>query len=87
MVGEQPLPHLVMERLRGRDLATILRGKRPMSHDKVLDLIRQVGAGITAAGAAGIIHRDLKPQNLFLAGSTWKVLDFGCRDSPTPATR
>jgi hypothetical protein len=76
-VGEQPLPHLVMERLRGRDLGAILRVKRVMRHDKVVDLVRQVGAGITAAGAAGIIHRDLKPQNLFRAGTTWKILDFG----------
>ena len=77
-IGEQPLPHLVMERLRGKDLATILRGKRAaLSHDKVVDLVRQVGAGITAASAKGIVHRDIKPQNLFLAGTTWKILDFG----------
>ncbi len=76
-VGEMPLPHLVMERLRGRDLGAMLRAKKSMSHDRVLDLVVQVGAGITAAGAAGIIHRDLKPQNLFLNGTTWKVLDFG----------
>jgi serine/threonine protein kinase len=76
-IGEQPLPHLVMERLRGRDLSAILRGKRALPTDRVVDLVRQVGAGITAAGAAGIIHRDLKPQNLFLSGTTWKILDFG----------
>jgi serine/threonine-protein kinase len=76
-IGEQPLPHLVMERLRGKDLATILRGKAKLSEAKIIDMLRQVGAGITAAGAAGIIHRDLKPQNVFLAGVTWKVLDFG----------
>jgi len=75
-VGEEPLPHLVMERLYGRDLAAILR-ERAMSHAKIVDVLRQVGAGITVAGAAGIIHRDLKPQNVFLAGTTWKVLDFG----------
>jgi len=67
----------VMERLRGRDLATILRGKGKLSESKILDMLRQVGAGITAAGAAGIIHRDLKPQNVFQSGTTWKVLDFG----------
>ncbi len=76
-VGEQPLPHLVMERLRGKDLATILRGRRAMPHDQVIDLLRQAGAGVTAAGAVGVIHRDLKPQNLFHSGTTWKVLDFG----------
>jgi len=67
----------VMERLRGRDLSTILRTKRAMAPDRVVDLIRQVGAGITAAGAAGVIHRDLKPQNVFHHGTTWKILDFG----------
>jgi serine/threonine-protein kinase len=78
-VGREPLPHLVMERLRGRDLSAILRGKTKssMSHEQIIDMLRQAGTGITAAGAAGIIHRDLKPQNLFLAGKTWKVLDFG----------
>jgi eukaryotic-like serine/threonine-protein kinase len=76
-VGEEPLPHLVMERLDGRDLASLLRERRVLSHERVMDLVRQAGAGITAAGVAGIIHRDLKPQNLMLAGSTWKVLDFG----------
>jgi serine/threonine-protein kinase len=76
-IGEQPLPHLVMERLRGRDLATILRGNRLLSHGEVVDLIRQVGHGISAAAAAGIVHRDLKPQNVFRDGTTWKILDFG----------
>ena len=76
-VGEQPLPHLVMERLRGRDLAEILRKPRAMGHDRVVEMLRQVGAGITAAWAAGVIHRDLKPQNVFNADGIWKVLDFG----------
>ncbi len=76
-VGEQPLPYLVMERLEGMTLAEILKGKRFMSAGEVGDLILQIGAGITAAAAAGIVHRDLKPQNLFLHRGEWKVLDFG----------
>ena len=76
-IGEEPLPHLVMERLHGRDLSSILRETRVLAPDKVIDVLQQVGAGITAAGAAGVIHRDLKPQNIFLAGDTWKILDFG----------
>jgi serine/threonine-protein kinase len=76
-VGESPVPFMVMERLEGMTLAEMLRGRRGLSSDEVLDLVAQVGAGITAAAAAGIVHRDLKPQNVFLHHGTWKVLDFG----------
>ncbi|MEO6776114.1 MAG: protein kinase, partial [Kofleriaceae bacterium] len=54
-VGEEPLPFLVMERLTGSDLAAMLRAVRVLPHDDVIDLVRQVGAGVAAAGAAGII--------------------------------
>jgi eukaryotic-like serine/threonine-protein kinase len=76
-VGEHPVPYLVMERLEGMTLGEILKGKRAMSGGEVGDLILQIGAGITAAAAAGVIHRDLKPQNLFLHRGEWKILDFG----------
>jgi hypothetical protein len=76
-VGEQPVPYLVMERLEGETLAGLLRGKRTLSSGDIVEMIRQVGAGVTAARAAGIVHRDLKPQNVFLDGRTWKILDFG----------
>jgi hypothetical protein len=76
-VGEAPVPYLVMERLEGTTLSEILRGKRVLSAGEVIDLVTQIGAGITAAAAAGIVHRDLKPQNLFLHRGAWKILDFG----------
>jgi serine/threonine-protein kinase len=76
-VGEQPVPYLVMERLEGQTLAELLRGRRAFTPQEIVDLVRQVGTGITAAADAGIIHRDLKPQNVFLDHGTWKILDFG----------
>jgi serine/threonine protein kinase len=76
-IGEHPVPYLVMERLEGMTLAEMMRGRRALSPDEVIELVAQVGAGITAASAAGIVHRDLKPQNVFLDRGTWKVLDFG----------
>jgi eukaryotic-like serine/threonine-protein kinase len=76
-VGEQPVPYLVMERLDGRPLSELLRSKRALAVPEVVDLIRQIGAGITAAGAAGVVHRDLKPQNVLRHGDRWKILDFG----------
>ncbi len=76
-VGEQPVPHLVMEKLEGKTLSEILKSKQGLPLAEVADMVRQVGAGITAAARSGIIHRDLKPQNVFLHGRTWKILDFG----------
>lgn len=76
-VGEAPVPYLVMERLEGMTLAEMLRGKRALSAPEVIDLVTHIGAGITAAAAAGIVHRDLKPQNLFCHRGVWKILDFG----------
>jgi serine/threonine-protein kinase len=76
-VGEDPVPYLVMERLEGATLGEILRGRRALSAREVGELVTQIGAGITAAAAAGIVHRDLKPQNLFRHRGAWKVLDFG----------
>jgi serine/threonine-protein kinase len=77
---QDDIPYLVMERLRGHDLAHHLRSGR-MSPVALDDLLAQVGAALEEAWAKGIVHRDLKPQNLFLADGAsvplWKVLDFG----------
>ena len=74
---DAPLPFLVMERLVGLTLADKLRRTPVLPGDDVVALVTQVGAAIDAARAAAIVHRDLKPQNVFLAGASWKVLDFG----------
>jgi serine/threonine-protein kinase len=90
-IGENPVPYLVMERLEGQTLAEMMRARsRPLSPPEVVDLVAQVGSGITAAANAGIVHRDLKPGNVFFdlgprsesAGlhsgrGNWKILDFG----------
>ena len=76
-VGEQPVPYLVMEKLDGKTLGDIMKQRRVLPGPEVVDLVRQVGIGITAAAAAGIVHRDLKPQNVFSHKGTWKILDFG----------
>jgi serine/threonine-protein kinase len=76
-VGERPVPYLVMERLEGRSLSDILRSRRALPAADVIEMVRQVGAGITAAAAVGVVHRDLKPQNVFRHGEVWKILDFG----------
>lgn len=80
--GQSPVPFLVMELLRGRDLAYYLRERRRFPLPELTVLLAQVGSLIDAASSRGIVHRDLKPQNLFCADrpsmpAVWKVLDFG----------
>jgi len=75
------LPYLVMERLDGIDLAAAIKDEPIRPLPEVVELVRQIAAGLDAAHAAGVVHRDLKPQNVFGIGPagarTWKVLDFG----------
>lgn len=79
---ENNAPYMVMELLRGRDLATLLREQGPLPLSDVADYLLQAGEAIAEAHALGIVHRDLKPANLFLTqradgSSCVKVLDFG----------
>jgi serine/threonine-protein kinase len=71
------VPFLVMELLRGHDLGWHLRRVGQLDVPDAIELCDQVTAALGAAHAGRIVHRDLKPQNLFLDGTTWKILDFG----------
>jgi tRNA A-37 threonylcarbamoyl transferase component Bud32 len=77
------LPYIAMERLRGEDLAELLRQSPRLPWPSVIRLLREVGKGLVAARLAGVVHRDLKPRNVFLAETDgeplgrWKILDFG----------
>jgi serine/threonine-protein kinase len=78
-VSEQPVPYLVMERLRGTDLAAVLRERPTLTTAELIRLVDDVARGLEDVRRAGLVHRDLKPQNVFLMETTrrWKILDFG----------
>lgn len=83
-VGTLPsgAPFIVMEHLRGADLAHVLCRRGALPIDEACDLVLQACEALGEAHAQGVVHRDLKPQNLFLTqrpdGSPClKVLDFG----------
>ena len=77
----EPLPWIAMERLRGDDLAAILRLEERLPPDTAIEMIRQVALGLDTAAGVELLHRDLKPSNLFRVehsgGHVWKLLDFG----------
>lgn len=77
---------LVMELLCGFDLAQVLASEGRGSPAEVASLLRQAGAALASAHAAGVVHRDIKPANLFLVpsaagGLEVKVVDFGLAQS------
>jgi eukaryotic-like serine/threonine-protein kinase len=71
----------VMELLEGVTLDEALHREGRFAPDRVLHLLKEVGAAVKAAHARQLIHRDLKPANIFLcrgnAGEVPKILDFG----------
>jgi serine/threonine protein kinase len=76
------LHYIVMEYLKGHDLAQLLEKERVLSPSRALKIARQVSSALAAAHRAGIIHRDLKPDNIFLSERAGheefvKILDFG----------
>jgi len=75
-------PFLVMERLRGVDVAAALTTHGRLDPSTAIAIVIQACHAVGEAHAAGIVHRDLKPSNLFLcrrkeAPPIVKVLDFG----------
>lgn len=79
-------PYIVMERLVGCDLATLLERGGALEPSLAVGYVLEAMEALAEAHAAGIVHRDLKPANLFLAeqksgSSIVKVLDFGIAKS------
>lgn len=75
-------PYLVMEFLRGKDLAQILHQEGSLPLPRLVEIIHQVLAALSEAHELGIVHRDLKPENIILqpqrrGGDLVKVVDFG----------
>ncbi len=88
---EDGYPFLVMEQLRGSDLASHLKRSGPIAPDLASAWMIEAAVGLAEAHVRGIVHRDLKPENIFLAkrgGATCvTLLDFGvCRVERTVGT-
>jgi eukaryotic-like serine/threonine-protein kinase len=74
--------YLIMEHVKGDDLAAVLKREGPMEFGRAARLFAQACSALTEAHDHGIIHRDLKPENLMIhrrrdGSEHVKVLDFG----------
>jgi tRNA A-37 threonylcarbamoyl transferase component Bud32 len=74
-------PFLVIEHIDGVSLRERL-GESPLAAAGASDILRQLGAALSAAHAAGVAHHDLKPENVMIqrlsdGGGVVKLIDFG----------
>ncbi|MBA3396955.1 MAG: serine/threonine protein kinase, partial [Deltaproteobacteria bacterium] len=72
---------MVLELVRGPSLASLINDSL-LDRARVLQLTRQILAGLAHAHAAGLVHRDLKPENVIverddLGTEVPRIVDFG----------
>jgi serine/threonine-protein kinase len=88
--------YLIMEYVRGLDLARLITRDGPIPWPRCAPLLAQIAGALQEAHELGIVHRDLKPENVLITRTTGgrdyaKVLDFGLakldqRGAPTRET-
>ncbi len=74
--------YLIMEYVRGLDLAHVISRDGPMPWARAAPLFVQICGALQEAHELGIVHRDLKPENVLITRTSSgrdyaKVLDFG----------
>lgn len=71
---------LSMELLNGEELFDRMY-TQPMTHERSVEVIMEVLAGLRAVHDAGFVHRDIKPENVYFTRKDGeehvKLLDFG----------
>jgi len=88
--------YLIMEYVRGIDLARMIQRDGPLPWARAAPLFAQVCGALQEAHELGIVHRDLKPENVLITRTAGgrdyaKVLDFGLakidqRQAPSEVT-
>ncbi len=86
VVEEDGRPWIVMQLIRSRSLAEVIRDSGPPAVPQVAAIGARVLDALRAAHATGVLHRDVKPENVLLADDGRVVLtDFGIASLETEA--
>jgi len=86
---DRGIPYIVMELLKGEDLADRLSREDRLSLAVTADIVTQVCRALRKAHELQLVHRDLKPANIFITErdetQIVKVLDFGIAKAGGPS--
>ncbi|HKQ05478.1 MAG TPA: SUMF1/EgtB/PvdO family nonheme iron enzyme [Blastocatellia bacterium] len=83
--------YVAMEYVNGKTLRDEIQERGALPLAEVVEISKQICAGLSAAHRLGIVHRDIKPDNLMLmrdddGARVVKVLDFGIARLAEPGT-
>jgi len=84
---EDGVRYLVMERVEGQALDSVLRDKKRFDAPSTVEIALQLAGAMRHVHAAGLVHRDLKPANVLLSRAPdgaprVTLLDFGIASAP-----
>ncbi|MBW4650650.1 MAG: protein kinase [Kastovskya adunca ATA6-11-RM4] len=81
-------PYLVMDYVAGQTLQSVVASGKPLSEEKAIHYIRQIGEALKVVHSNSLLHRDIKPDNIILRQDTDEVvlIDFGIAREFTPDT-
>lgn len=87
-VGKEGNVHyIVMELIEGKPLSDMIEEEGPFEYRKVINITKQIAAGLSFAHHNNIIHRDIKPHNILMTqDGTAKIADFGIAKAITEST-
>ncbi|MER5427318.1 serine/threonine-protein kinase [Streptosporangium roseum] len=78
VIAQDGRPWIVMDLVRGRSLAQVIRQDGPLPAERVAAIGLAVLDALALAHSRGIMHRDVKPANIMLAHDGGVLLtDFG----------
>jgi serine/threonine-protein kinase len=72
--------------VEGESLRELMARERPMSIDRITQILVEVAGALDFAHAQGVVHRDIKPENVMLFHGQAVVLDFGIAKAVSDST-
>lgn len=83
------IPYIIMQYIRGRSLANVIKTDAPLSTERIREIADDVLDALDTIHRQKVIHRDLKPANIMVEEHTGRavIIDFGIAKEIVDTTR